>query len=219
MSVSCIPLQLVAVVTGLGLSVATFAQTWNEGPDAGQNGVGAAQITVGSGQLRFINGITANAADVDLFCIRITDEASFSARVLSFGPTGTLNSRLWLFNADGTLQVWNDDIDPLNGDHLSLITSQGVFNNGVYLLGMSFGGGALDASGNLIMATQTSWPGPDFQQLPGNGGVLASWSTSSAEIGGNYTIALTGAEFHVVPEPGVVSLLSVGGLMIARRRR
>lgn len=209
----------------LGLSASADAQTWNEGPDAGQNGVGAAQITIGSGNLRFINGIIANPADVDIFCIRVTDEASFSARVVSFGSSSTVNSRLWLFNPNGTLQVWNDNsafpiVAP--SDYLSLITSQGVFANGVYLLAISHVlADPTDSVGNQLNQTNGLWPGPDYQQLrPGVSGVLSGWSNSSMEgVGGNYTIALTGAEFHALPSPAAATLLGFGGFFAARRRR
>lgn len=212
-------------VTALCLSLPATGQTWNEGPDAGQNGVGAAQITIGSGQLRFINGIIANPADVDIFCIRITDEASFSARVTSFGSTSSLNSRLWLFNPDGTLQVWNDNstFPPVTpSDFFSHITSQGVFSNGVYLLAMSHVlANPTDASGGQLNQTNGLWPGPDYQQLrPGGASVLAGWSGSPLEgAGGNYTITLTGAEFHAIPTPSAAATLGLGGLIAARRRR
>jgi MYXO-CTERM domain-containing protein len=51
-------------------------------------------------------------------------------------------------------------------------------------------------------------------------GVLSGWAHTPLEgVTGNYTIALTGAEFHTVPSPGAAAVLGLGGLPAARRRR
>lgn len=204
----------VAMLVGLvaSASVAT-AQTWNEVGDAGQS-IAGAQATVGPGDLQFINGSLSDRNDVDLFCIRITDEAQFRAEVTSFVG---MDSVLWLFNPDGTLQVFNDDFTGA----LSTITSQGVFANGVYFLGISrFANSPVNAA-NADLATVDFWPGPDGAQFQGNTNILDNWNndTSPSVQGGAYSITLRGAEFHVVPAPGAAAVLGLGSVLVAGRRR
>lgn len=190
------------------------AQTWNEVGDAGQNGVGAAQHTFGTGPLTEIVGVLDGNNDVDLFCICIKDYANFRAEVTIFGLFPVGDSMLWLFNPDGTLQVWNDDFLVAGG--LSTITSQGVANNGDHYIGISsFLNVPVDASSSQIR-TAGLWAGPDPWQGKGNGHALDHWSGGGG-YDGLYVIELTGAVF--CPTPGGIMLLGLGGLIATRRRR
>ncbi|MCP9874376.1 hypothetical protein [Synechococcus sp. Cruz CV-v-12] len=210
-------LATLATLATLALSLTAHAQVWNEVGDAGQNGVGAAQVTVGAGALTTINGSLFRDQDVDLYCIRITDFANFRAIVTaSTNPDSTLH----LFNPDGTLQVYNDDY--FSGSGFSLITSQGVFANGTYFLAMANYDNRPRSVSNTDLHANTVWPGPQNNQVQGNGLVLSSWAGDGVVffgLPGAYTIELQGAEFHFIPAPSAAAMLGLGGLMAARRRR
>lgn len=203
-------------LAALALSLTAHGQIWNEAGDAGQNGVGAAQITVGAGTLTTINGSLFAETEVDMYCIRITNEAAFSAVVTS---SAGVDSVLWLFNTDGTLQVWNDDTDA--GNALSTLNSNGVLANGTYFLAISNWYNDPRTDSNFTLTGDASWSGTGPSQGQGNGLVLSGWAGSSGGIGteGPYTIALQGAEFYLVPAPGAAAMLALGGLMAAAGRR
>jgi hypothetical protein len=197
-----------------GVTGRASAQTWSEIGDAGQNGVGAAQHTYGTGPLTQIVGVLDGNNDVDLFCICIKDYANFRAEVTIFGLFPVGNSMLWLFNPDGTLQVWNDDF--LFASELSTITSQGVANNGDHYIGISsFLNLPLDPSSSQIR-TGGLWSGPDPWQGKGNGHALDHWSGGGGDDG-LYVIELTGAVF--CPTPGATAILGCAGVLAGRRRR
>lgn len=201
---------LAMVVAMAGMAAAAFAgdDEWIEVGDAGQDGVGAAQLTVGQGPLANIFGTLDGNNDADLYCIRITNEAQFLASVISFPGSAVLS----LFNPDGTLQVGS--YDPA-GD--ATITSQGVFTNGIYFLGISsFENKGLGADEAPVFA-DTVWPGPDLAQYQGTGSVLDHWD-NQGKFGGTYRIILHGAAFHV-PTPGAGAMLGLGGMLMLRRRR
>jgi MYXO-CTERM domain-containing protein len=185
--------------------------TWFEMGDAGQNGIGAAQIVWGTGNLNEINGIISDGNDVDVYQILITDFANFSAQT-----NGPLDTMLWLFNADGTGQVGNDDYPGIGV--LSRITNQGVFSNGVYYIAVSrFFNRPMDASSTLVFGSAV-WPGPDPQQFQPDpaAGAFTQWTGSGGDWGG-YQIFFTGASF--VPGPGAMVMLALAGIAGTRRRR
>ncbi len=193
---------------------AAMAQTWDEtadgGGDAGEAGIGAAQVVSGSGPLTAITGVIAPGGEgADVYLIMICDEANFSASTIGGVP---FDSQLFLFNADGTGQVHNDDFTGLD----SKITSQGVFSNGIYALAITpFNSDPLDSSSTAVFGFST-WPGPDSQQRMANTTTpFVSWTGDPDS--GAYRITLTGACF--VPAPGAATLLGLGGLAAARRRR
>jgi hypothetical protein len=196
----------------VALAGTASAQTWVEMGDAGQDGVGAAQATVGSGALDTITGTVG--LDVDLFQIRITDVAGFSASTI--GGAG-FDTQLFLFAADGTGITENDD----SGGLQSLINSDGLLGSGAtagiyYLALTSFNNQPIDGDG-LGMFGFSTWPGSGDQRMPSTMGSLVSWDGSGFEEG-DYSIRLTGAEYSV-PAPASLALLGLGGLAAARRRR
>lgn len=207
-------MKTLAVGAVLVMTAAGSAQTWTEVGDAGQT-IGGGQATFGVGVFQFLSGALSDRNDVDIFALRITDESQFRAQVTSFAGNDPI---LWLFNPDGTLQVWNDDF---NNSLLSQITSQGVTADGPYYLAISrFANSPVDAA-NQTLTTLDLWPGPDAQQVRGNANILAAWDNSTNPLaqGGAYEITLRGAEFFTIPTPGAAVLLGLGGLAACRRRR
>jgi hypothetical protein len=206
---------LFASVAAMLTCSALYGQVWNEIGDAGSAGIGAAQVVSGSGSLTAISGeIVAGGGDeADVFLIEISDFANFSASTV--GGAG-YDTQLFLFNADGSGQVHNDDFGGLQ----STITSQGVFANGTYALAVTaFNSDPLDAGAAAVFGFAT-WPGPDAQQrMPASANPFVSWTGASA--GGTYRISLTGASFvNVVPEPGsAMALIGLGLVGFARGRR
>jgi hypothetical protein len=191
--------------------------TWNEIGDAGQNGPAAAQIVTGSGTLDSILGVIGQdlgGSDADVYQILITDFQIFSAQT-----SGALDTMLWLFKADGTGQVMNDDI--VNGSNtLSILTSQGVFANGLYYLAVSrFNNRPQDVGNTDLFSSTSTWPGPHAGQYQPNGaaGAFHHWTGSGGATGG-YMISLTGAS--AVPAPGALAtMLTLVALAGPRRRR
>lgn len=201
--------------TTVGLSAfaasSSHAGIWFEVGDAGQNGIAAAQIVGGVGNLDEIQGELNPGSDVDVFKILVTDFANFSAQT-----AGPLDTMLWLFKADGTGQVANDDFAGIAP--LSKLTNQGVFANGVYYIAVSqFNNRPMDAS-NTLNFSNISYPGPANNQMQPNAAATAftHW-TGDNDPGAGYKIFFTGASF--VPGPGVLPLLVMAGLAARRRRR
>ncbi len=204
------------MTAGLVLAVAgvASAQTWGEMGDAGQDGIGAAQTTVGSGSLSSITGLLTSGADVDLYEIRITDIAGFTASTIG---GASFDTQLFLFAADGSGITENDD----SGGLQSLINSDGLIGSGSgvgnYFLAVSrFNADPRDAGGVALFGFGT-WPGSGDQRMPTSTAALAQWTTSGSAAG-DYRIELTGAEY-AVPAPASLALLGLGGLAAARRRR
>lgn len=205
MSRTTVPLALLAI------SAAAHAQVWNEAGDA--SALPPGQATVGPGPLAQINGVLA-AGDVDLYCISITNPGAFSATTT--GGAG-FDTQLWLFDAAGMGVAHNDD-NPAGGLQ-SRLTGLFVPGPGVYLLGISaYDRDPLNGAG-LPMWLDTPFNTERAPDGPGGPGPLAAWDAGAAPGSGPYSIFLTGAAFCMVPSPGALSLLGVGGVLIARRRR
>ncbi len=265
-------LPLVAALTvGAGASTSWAIDWWerptaiagvdrNHGPvlnfsfgDAGES-LSNFDITAGDQPLNNIKGQLASfqrpagrSLDADLYCIRITDPANFSAIATgTSGPDLTLS----LFRLNGEAVAYNDNrTDSLTSNNPRLINNGLDVNSnpvvipgltvGDYLLGISRVDGSatarrysrpLDINGNLIFpgsAQTPTVPGVDdaFRRadlLPITPGtILASWElfiTTAAPFNTNYTIALTGAEHSTIPSPAAAGLLLIGALAGRRRR-
>lgn len=202
------------------------AQVWEEfdsgglngTPDAGQS-LATANVTDGFGALSTITGRLVTTGDADLYQIRITDVASFSATVAGGGAGDT---NLSLFDSAGVAIAFNNN-DP-NGGTGSRLSGALVPAAGIYYLAVSrndsfggFFGIPFDAAFNPIFASA-----PNNEELgpitPGT--VLNDWPVAGGFqlFNYNYTVVLTGAEY-AVPAPAAVSLLGLGGLAALRRRR
>ncbi|MBN4052772.1 DVUA0089 family protein [Roseiflexus sp. AH-315-K22] len=203
--------KVVVTCAALAFASSAMAQVWVESPDAGQDGIAAAQMPTGSGALTQIDGEISALGDVDLFGpFVIVDPVGFLADTRGLAGFDT---QLFLFDAAGMGVVHNDDWGGLQ----SAISGQAGFGAGQYYLAISaFNSDPQDAAAAAIFGF-TTFPGPDPQQRMPNAGVgaLAQWTASGGS--GLYSIALQGVEY--VPAPGAMSLLGLGGLVAMRRRR
>jgi hypothetical protein len=197
-------LLLAGVATVAGSS---FAADWAEVGDAIKLPPG--QLTVGVGALDGITG-TCDPSDADMFCISITDEASFSATTVG---GATWDTQLFLFTMGGMGVAFNDDSTGLQ----STLTSTFVSSNGHYLIAISGFDHDADSVGGAIWL-DTPFGTERAPDGPGAGSPVSAWSGTGG--GGVYRIALTGAEFCAVPEPGTMLAIGAGlAALVARRRR
>jgi hypothetical protein len=208
----------------LALTPAAPAGVWVEMGDAGQLPA-TAQTTIVNGtglSLDFIRGTLSNNQDVDMYRIFINDPAQFSATTV--GQPGTfLDTQLFLFSASGLGIEANDDASALD-----LRSTLGAGNPhsptvpGLYLLAISSFNNDPVAPGG-----QRLFPDPEGIGMtvgptgPGGAQVISGWTNGGTALG-TYQIALTGAQFAVVPEPGTWALVVLGGaglLALGWRRR
>lgn len=176
----------IAAIAVLALASTASAQIWNEAGDAGEL-PGTAQTTVGAGALTEINGNLASASDADMYCIRVTNTASFIAAlqcVVIGGPD------IWIFNAAG------------NGVSANYLCQGGTkFVNGTfantvgnYYLAVAFRGRQPFAGANAMWLTSNS--AQHAPNGPGAGGVVNSWGgTGNIQPLNPYRIVLGGAVF------------------------
>lgn len=215
MKIACGLLALVAVAGSAQAGV------WVESPDAGLL-PGSAQSCIGTGSLDAIQGsLTPDGqTDVDMFRIRITNPALFSATTNSLN-TALADTTLYLFNLDGSGIVKNDDID--NSNFLSRIDSSLTSSlvAGDYLIAVGIFGIVPFTVASPTSISESVFNPSDFsgQTGPQNGAApVVSWAAvSSWNESGAYEILLTGAEF--VPTPGASALAGLGLLAGLRRRR
>lgn len=220
----CSILAAAALTAALSFTQGAAALTWNE-IDAGELPV-FAEITLGSPGAA-LTGITGRLDvvayldnsfiyQVDLFGIRISDAATFTATALD----GDEDTALFLFDMDGYGVYSSDDsATGLNG----ALTTYGGLSNGLYYLGVAQGGfSARDGLGEDLFVQ----PASVTELAYGNpaSGPLDSWqygfkADTEASIG--YTITLTGASVAAVPEPSAALMLALGlgGLAALRRRQ
>jgi hypothetical protein len=224
----------VTLLTALALAAPAAAgpigTTWVEDGDAGQL-PSTAQVVGGTGlggPLTAIIGTISNPNDVDMYLIRITDPAHFSATTVN-QPGTLLDTQLFLFTSTGLGIEANDDTaTTLAGLRSTLTPVPNLTVGGDYLLAISAFNVDPLAPGMLrlfLEPEETISPvfglpvGPDFSQ--GGSQPVASWTANPTGNFGTYQIALSGAEF--TPEPGSVLLFGLGlaglGGLAWRRRK
>jgi MYXO-CTERM domain-containing protein len=206
-----------------------------------------ANMTRGAGALNKIGGADLgglnaskhgelnNNADVDIFCITITNPAAFSATA----SAGDHN--LYLFKADGTSVI--------GYQYLNVGPSPATIpvGNGAVLAAFNAGDTAYIAITRDDTATVYNHPMNNaFQEIysstasglvtplasvsdkhlgttEGDINVPGNWTDSTSDaaqlFANTYNITFTGAGYSVTPAPGAAGLLGLGGLVALRRRR
>jgi hypothetical protein len=160
-----------------------------ESGDAGSL-MDTAQEASGSGPLSVIRGELND--DEDMFKITICDPANFSAMTV-YGSN--VDTRLYLFNLDGTGVVGNDDaFDGVNYYYQSFIVAPLGLPAGDYYLAITmYNHSPVDAFGQKL------WNDTPYEEIrvpdgPGAANPIAGWSGTLHESG-FYSIFLTGACF------------------------
>jgi hypothetical protein len=204
-----------------GFASPAHAVTYTEVGDAGQTQA-TAQVAGGVGVLTDIFGLLRSPLDADLYLIKITDPATFSASTVN-ATTGFLDTQLFLLTLAGAPLLLNDD----EGSGLSVSSrlpsgSAASLAAGLYLLGISQSGyDPANSVNQLLFASglSTAVRGPASGLQPAVLGQFAD-NTFFADSG-QYDIQLTGVA--AVPEPEISVMLLLGGAFCAyagsRRRR
>jgi len=197
-----------AAVVMLLVNSNTFGNPWTEVGDAGDL-PGTAQTVVGIGPLTTITGTLSSDLDADMYKIKITDPAGFSAYAAAYDP------QLFLFDASGMGVYGNDDGGSGWDAYLPPGHAYSPTTSGIYYLAISDYDLDPCSSGGLIFPS-SPWETVYGPTGPGGGSPITHWSgTGSAD---SYTITLTGAAH--VPAPGAILLGSIGvGLVGWLRRR
>lgn len=220
------PLLVLVPTAFLLIAAPLRGQTYAEIGDAGQT-VGTAQGTgLGGTSLTTITGTISSATDADLFAIRLTAPATFSATTV--GGLTTLDTALFLFNSAGVPIYTNDDA---SGSSLqSTLPGSTSFTAslaaGTYFLGISLSGNEpINLNAQLLFA---AFPGGDSTAVRGpasgiNPNTLFNFNgqTAFAETGA-YQINLTSTATAVVPEPTTAVFCLFGAVaagFFARRQR
>ncbi|MBX3381361.1 MAG: hypothetical protein KF805_14795, partial [Phycisphaeraceae bacterium] len=189
---------IVLATLAIGASPAR-AQVWDEqtngGGDAGKLPTDP-QITVGTGSLTNIGGAIDNPdVDIDMYCIRITDKATFTA-TFNESVDSLKRYALWLFDAGGKSIAHAEDATfpysvQIDGTH--------VPGPGVYFVAIAVYNFSPRDGGNTPL-----FPPITNGQTAGNpvAGPIASWFGSGCCGGGSYAIKLTGATYHMPPTNG-----------------
>jgi hypothetical protein len=188
------------IVAG-ALSAQTWDETINGGGDAGEL-VGTAQIVAGSGALTEITGDNPTNNDRDLFLIRISNPAAFSATT-NTNPGTNADTQLWLFTSTGVGIAFNDDVAQPN--YLSTLPVGNPLYNaltpGDYLIGVSpWLNHATSSAGQMFPNAYDTVVGPT--NVGGGTNTLSGWTLANNELG-TYRVTLTGAEYVFVAAPNM----------------
>jgi hypothetical protein len=182
--------RLWGIFVSLAVAAGAQGQIWEEdangGSDAGA--LPSGQITVGNGALSTIGGTITNPdTDVDMYCIRIADPATFSATVSETNQSRS--PQLWLFDAAGVGVAHATDASaPYN----VVMNGSLVPGPGIYFIAISRRGASpSDAGGVAIFPPiANGQTGPDPSAGP-----VTMWGSGSG-LPGPYAIALTGTLHH-----------------------
>jgi hypothetical protein len=220
------------LAAGLAATAAAPAApiTWAEVGDAGQT-LATAQLALGNpnDSLVTITGSISAASDHDLFEIRITNGATFSATTV--GTPGTLDdTQLFLFTSAGIGVYGNDDAANAFGANAARSTlpaggAPTTITPGLYYLlidaSLSYPVSTPATTAGLIFPnfTLTSVPVVDSTAVVGpngpGGALPLTGYTGTAASFGTYQINLTGAAAAaVIPEPTSFVLFATGVLGI-----
>ncbi|MDP1663070.1 MAG: DVUA0089 family protein [Phycisphaerales bacterium] len=200
--------QLTLAQTVFTPPVGIWSESADGGGDAGQE-LASAQVVSGTGDLPRITG-SFGVDDVDIYKINICDTVSFSASTAGTAPV--LDTQLFLFNADGTGVVMNDD-NTLGGGGLwsALDNTTGfIAAAGDYYLAIS----RYDidpTSGGLEIWADTPFAAQRQPDGANAAGILDGWIGANAATG-NYRIDFTGTcRVGAGPACGLADVGGVGG--------
>jgi hypothetical protein len=210
---------------------ATAGTVWNEIQDGGADAArlpNNAQVTIGgsSDPLTDIFGrLVSGIIGADMYLIRITDFANFSATTSAVGANGVADPALYLFDFSGHGIYGSDNISPPTNLQAMLPADDpnGPQSDGLYFLVITpAGNDPLNKFGNFIFpcgCTAGAF-GPTAKNT-----IIQHYSNfgiGGPDGNGKYDIHLTGAGFAAAnPEPGTLGLLGFGsvfGGMLLRRR-
>lgn len=181
-------LTIALLCLALGLSATAYAQTYDEQGDTGDFPFSAQLVPGGTAA---INGTIVEANDTDMYRFDITDPAGFSASTVG---GATFDTILFLFDADSTLVLFDDDA--ADNTFQSTIPAGSVTVAGTYYLALTaFANWGLDAAGSLIFFA--------------GDGPLARWDSTGGETGA-YTIALGNVATANEDVQGVPAAFSLG---------
>lgn len=186
-------LATLAGVFGAAASAQTWDETTNGGGDAGEL-LGNIQVVSGSGALTSITGNFPAQTDRDLYYIRISNPAAFSASTATGSVTN--DTVLYLFNSAGVGIAQNDDIS--GSSFLSTLpVGNGLYAGlpaGIYIIAAVRYYNHPQSSSGDIWSTATA--ATTTVNGPLNTNPLTGWTSAfSFGVNGAYTITLTGCEF------------------------
>lgn len=201
------------VITCSMIGMPAVADEWIEMGDAPPLIPGQAVTGPPKTDVDFIHGSFLGADDVDLYQIFIHTPRNLNISTVDFTSADT---QLFLFDINGDGVTHNDDnVQPGVGLQ-SRLTSQFITSPGIYYLAITqFNNDPFNPDDDLI------WNNEPFRSErqpdgPGAPGPLHGWTTSNFGAANTYSIEMSGV--HFVPEPGALSLLALGGLLLVRRR-
>lgn len=222
-----IPTMAMSVLVTALAPIQAQAFTFTEVDDAGESLSTAQVISSGTSLLETISGALSGFDDpADLFQISLTAGQSFFASTVGGADFDT---RLFLFDANGSGIYFNDDSSGTLQSTLPTNSSFTPTQSGTYYLGISgFDYNPVNAAGERIFPSFTDFPidvpaeniftGVFGPTGPGGNAPLAGFDGAILNSGGSYTIAL--AEAESVPEPSfILALLVVGASGAALRSR
>jgi hypothetical protein len=184
---------LTALAGVLSLAAPASAQVWTEFGDAGSLPA-TAQTPVGAGALTTITGTLPVDADVDMYCIHVTDPANFNATL----NCATIQSTdLYLFDGTGKGLA----LAQICAAGAKTIGASFVTTAGTYYIAVAPYGALAYAGLDLIWVTGSTYARvPDG---PGAANAVTSWGGTphaDAVIPG-YQINLSGVGFCSAPVP------------------
>jgi len=166
------PHRILMALTTLALiacASATFAQTWNEVGDAGDQ-IATAQATNGTGPITQIHGSLPLSDDVDLYCVQLTAVPPGGTPIVGLQCALNQGPNIWLFDAAGNGVVMNETC---SGSLKQLLAPNGSMALGNYYVGVSYyGRNANSAGGNIWIPGLPNQRTPDG---PGAPGPLNAW--------------------------------------------
>ncbi len=116
-------LCLASLLSSLCFGQSAVAGLWTEVGDAGGTPLTAQHLT-GSGVLNTIYGnIGDPGTDTDVFRIYINDPANFSINMAGTNLSGDNDTALYVLDELGNLLFANDDIDTVNNNYLSQLST------------------------------------------------------------------------------------------------